>query len=134
MWFLVGVAGAHYLVATAIVTEAAVLHNFAWHRLWTWRDRTTTPRGWLVRLGRFHLANGAVSLAGNVAVMAALTGVLGVPCVPASVMAILVCATVNFLAGDRWVFKAESVAGPVSPTFIRLPTTGRHPRSEPAGR
>ena len=26
-------------VATAIAVEAAVLHNFAWHEHWTWRER-----------------------------------------------------------------------------------------------
>jgi len=28
--------GMHYLVATALAVEAAVLHNYVWHRRWTW--------------------------------------------------------------------------------------------------
>ncbi len=36
---LVGVLGLHYLVASALAIEMAVLHNFAWHERWTWRDR-----------------------------------------------------------------------------------------------
>ena len=28
-------AGLHYLLATAIAVEAAVLHNFIWHQRWT---------------------------------------------------------------------------------------------------
>jgi putative flippase GtrA len=32
-------AGSHYLAATALAVEAAVLHNFLWHQRWTWRDR-----------------------------------------------------------------------------------------------
>ncbi len=31
--------GVHYLAATAIAVEAAVLHNFFWHQRFTWRDR-----------------------------------------------------------------------------------------------
>ncbi len=31
--------GPHYLVATALAVEMAVLHNFFWHRRWTWADR-----------------------------------------------------------------------------------------------
>ena len=56
-WFT---ARLHYLVATAIAVEAAVLHNFCWHQRWTWRDRRAASRTTAVRrLGRFHLLNGA---------------------------------------------------------------------------
>ena len=41
---LVHGASVHYLVATAIAVEAAVLHNFAWHQRWTWRDRPAASR------------------------------------------------------------------------------------------
>lgn len=148
LWLLVHHAGVHYLAATAIATEAAVLHNFAWHRFWTWRDRAATRLGWLGRLGRFHLANGAVSLGGNVALMYVFTGVLGVPYLPANVTAVMVCASVNFLAGDRWVFREARPSGKGLALFrvpcrrpigvsrcsgiTRLPTSGRRPRSAPA--
>ena len=36
---LANVPGVHYLVATAIGVEAAILTNFLWHDRWTWRDR-----------------------------------------------------------------------------------------------
>ena len=31
--------GGHYLWATGLAVEAAVLHNFMWHQRFTWRDR-----------------------------------------------------------------------------------------------
>jgi putative flippase GtrA len=31
----------HYLWATAAAIEITLLHNFAWHLRWTWRDRTS---------------------------------------------------------------------------------------------
>src|SRR6185369_9145207 len=52
--------------ATALGVEAAVLHNFIWHRRWTWRDRAGGRATLGVPLLRFHLANGTISLAGNV--------------------------------------------------------------------
>ena len=67
---LVSGLGLHYLPATGLAVEAAVLHNFVWHEVWTWRDRPSsafTVR--LKRLFRFHLANGAASLAGNLILM-----------------------------------------------------------------
>ena len=32
-------AGVHYLVATAIAVEIALLHNYVWHKHWTWAGR-----------------------------------------------------------------------------------------------
>lgn len=57
--------GTHYLAATAIAVELTLLHNFAWHERWTWRDRPVHARGRILRLWRFHATNGLVSLAGN---------------------------------------------------------------------
>ena len=43
----------HYLPATFLAVESAVLHNFMWHERWTWRDRTRGPKGgWIGRLLR----------------------------------------------------------------------------------
>ena len=103
---LVHLVHVNYLVATAIAVEAAVLHNFAWHLRWTWRDRTRGEAGaapW-ASLGRFHVANGLVSIAGNIALMALLAGALHVPPIVANAAAIVVCSLVNYTLGDRWVF------------------------------
>jgi putative flippase GtrA len=91
-------ASVHYLLATALGVEAAILNNFYWHTRWTWRDRE--PRLW-----RFHIANGAVSLLSNLILMRIFTGWLGVPPVPANLGAITLTSLVNFVLGDRWVFR-----------------------------
>jgi putative flippase GtrA len=100
-------AGWNYLAATAVAVELAVLHNFAWHQRWTWKDRKpTSPRQTLVRLIRFHALNGTVSLAGNLAITAVLAGWLHVEPVLANAIAIVACALVNFAGSDRIVFRA----------------------------
>jgi putative flippase GtrA len=98
-------AGVDYLPATVLAVEAAILHNFAWHERYTWRDRAGVSR-WqsLGRLLRFHLANGAVSLIGNALMMRWLVGELCVPVLPANIAAIAACGVLNFLLGDRLVF------------------------------
>jgi putative flippase GtrA len=107
---LVDLAGVHYLTATAIAVELAVLHNFAWHQRWTWRDRPTrNERAVLARLARFHLLNGLVSLVGNLALMALLTGALSVDPVPANAIAIVACSVINFIASEALVFRTASV-------------------------
>ncbi|HEU5457173.1 MAG TPA: GtrA family protein, partial [Terracidiphilus sp.] len=50
-------SGGHYLFATAAAVELTLLHNFAWHRKYTWLDRAGHPSV-LAPLLRFHLSQG----------------------------------------------------------------------------
>ena len=93
--------GIHYLPATAAAVVISVLHNFIWHRLWTWRDRGGSTRSALIR---FALGNGAVSLAGNLGVMATLVAGAGMSPLAANLVAIVFCGVLNFWLGDRIVF------------------------------
>lgn len=93
-----------YLLATALAVEAAVLHNFLWHERLTWRDRPAIGRDRALRLWRFHMLNGAVSMGGNLAIMRVLVGMFGAPVLPANLVAVAVCAVLNYVAGDRLVF------------------------------
>ena len=101
----------HYLLATALAVESAVLNNFFWHERWTWRDRPAAGRGRLARLFRFHALNGLVSLVGNVVLMRVFVGTLGVPVVPANVAAVIACSLVNYFGSDRIVFAPGSGIG-----------------------
>ena len=93
----------NYLPATALAVETALLHNYVWHSLWTWRGRPG-------RLWRFQLSNGLVSIASNLMLMRLLTGSLGVPPIPANLLAIGITSLVNFWLGDRWVFDPPATA------------------------
>jgi dolichol-phosphate mannosyltransferase len=96
-------------LATALAVELAVLNNFVWHERWTWRDR---PAPWpqrLARVARFHLTNGAISIAGNLAITKALHDGLGVHYLLASAMSIAVCAVANYWASEYLVFKTTSL-------------------------
>lgn len=96
-----------YLVATAIAVEAAIVQNFLWHERFTWKERSVEPTlsQRFLRFFRFNIANGAVSLTGNVALMYLLTGRLGIPVLLANLLSIGACSLINFLLGDRFVFR-----------------------------
>ncbi len=100
LWLLTR-AGLHYLVATALAVEAALLHNFFWHTRWTWKGRDAS-------LLRFHLANGLLSVVSNLIWMRIFAGWLGVPAIPANLLAITLTSVANFVLGNRWVFTARS--------------------------
>jgi putative flippase GtrA len=100
---LVHVAGVWYVLGTALAVEAAVLHNFAWHERWTWRDR---PRGGRVfdRLVGFHATNGLTSLAAHVVGTPLLVEVAGLSPLGANVLLVGLLSLVNYQLGDRVVF------------------------------
>ena len=93
----------HYLIATVAAIEITLLHNFAWHVRYTWRDRPDRS-ALAVRLLRFHLSNGLVSLIGNVSLMRVLVGHAHLPVLAANVIAIVSCSIVNFALSDLWAF------------------------------
>jgi putative flippase GtrA len=97
----------HYLLATAAALELTLLHNFAWHMHYTWRDRRERSSV-LGQLVRFHLSNGMVSMAGNLALMPLLVRVVHLPVVAANAIAILCCSLVNFALGNCWAFAARA--------------------------
>lgn len=102
----------HYLAATAMAVETAVLHNFVWHELWTWRERRS-PQGGAAATARrllgFHLGNGLVSLLSNLALMRFLVGTAGTPVLPANMLSIALTSAANFLIGEFFVFRRTSL-------------------------
>jgi putative flippase GtrA len=123
---LVHLAGVHYLAATAIAVEIAVLHNFAWHQRWTWRDRPSrNERAMLGRLARFHLLNGMVSLIGNLGLMAVLSGALNIEPVLANAIAIVSCSVVNFIASEALVFRTAPIVVLALASTFSAPITVR---------
>ena len=102
LWFLSVFLGIHYLAATFVAVELAIVHNFLWHERWTWSDRQTP--GAIRRLLRFNLTTGLVSLVGNLAFMPLLVQLFRLGVLPANLMAITICSLANFLLADRVVF------------------------------
>jgi len=94
------------VAATALGVTLAVVHNFVWHRHWTWADRRHAHRHVLAAFAHFALANGGVSLAGGVLVVLAAAVTTPAAGVIANLAAIVLCGAVNFLLSDRLVFRS----------------------------
>jgi len=95
----------NYLSATALAVEVAVIHNFLWHERYTWRDRVRPA--WsksLLRLLRFNLTTGVVSIGGNLALMKLLVELGHMNYLLANGVAIVLCSLANFLISEEWVF------------------------------
>jgi putative flippase GtrA len=96
--------GVHYLIATVLAVEATILHNYFWHERWTWIDRTAGSARQLKRLVRFNLANGLVSIAGNLGLMWVFVSRFHLQYIFANLLAIILCSIVNFVVSDKLVF------------------------------
>jgi dolichol-phosphate mannosyltransferase len=104
----------HYQWATVFAVEAAVIHNFLWHRRWTWADRPVKgASATAARLVRFNVTNGLVSVLGNLFLMHLFAGLLRFDPIVASLLSIPPCALVNFLVSDRWVFLSQVSVAPL---------------------
>lgn len=102
--------GFNYIPATVIAVEVAILHNFFWHQRWTFSDRPGNSRNCTFsRLVCFHLANGTISLSGNVLLMTLFMENIGLHYLPANGLSIAVCSVLNFFAGDRLVFRKHQI-------------------------
>jgi putative flippase GtrA len=91
--------GWSWLPATVVAVECAIVHNYAWHREWTWRGR----RGSFLR---FNASTALTSISGNVVLTALFIAVFHMPVVAANALAVGAVSAANFLIGDRWVFAA----------------------------
>ncbi len=95
----------HYLLATVIAVELAVLHNFVWHQLWTWRNRhCSKTAGVLRRLAKFNVTNGVVSIVGNLLFMSVFVGCFGLAINSSNLLSVAACSLCNFIIADRVVF------------------------------
>ena len=113
----------HYLWATVVAVEATVLHNFCWHERWTWSDRRSESRRHVcMRLGHFQLTNGLISIAGNLVLMRAFTGSLGMDPIAANIVSILICSLANFGASEWLVFRRAAAAAALF-VMMFLPAT-----------
>ena len=111
LFLLKSVLNLNYLLATSLAVETAVIHNFIWHERFTWADRTksdrmqtSSARNSLARCLRFNVANGAVSILGNLALMKLLVDFGHVNYIAANSIAIALCSLANFLVSEQWVF------------------------------
>lgn len=99
--------GWNYLLATAAAVEVAVLHNFVWHELWTWRPADRSAAAITGRLCSFNLTTGALSIASNLVFMRILVGYFGLPYLPANLAAIAITNIGNFALSEFVVFRGR---------------------------
>ena len=112
---LVSFTSMHYLIATIVAVEVAILINFAWHERWTWRDRPAmNERERWVRLARFNAMTGLTSIAGSVIVAVVLVELLSLSPIAANIISVIALGGLNFAGANTLVFRAGVAAAMLS--------------------
>jgi putative flippase GtrA len=101
------------LLAAAIAVEISILHNFCWHRHWTWAhaDARLRSKPVLWQLCEYNLTCCLVSMSSTVFLTYLFLRAFGVHYLLANLMAIAAVGVVNFLTGELFIFRPVSRSG-----------------------
>ena len=96
---LVLVIGLHYIPAAVCSFLVAVTNNYAWNRLWTFRDQ----RGHVAYQGMRFLVVSTLALVANLGVLYVLVKA-GLPEIASQAIAIVLVTPINFVGNKLWSF------------------------------
>lgn len=105
---LVEGAGIHHIPAAVGAFLVAVTNNFIWNRHWTF-DAASGHAG--QQAWRF-LTVSVAGLGVNLAALALLVDVAGLPKLPGQALAVAIAMPVNFIANKMWTFSWENARAP----------------------
>ena len=110
------VLNVHYLTATIIAVEAAILVNFFWHKRWTWgaRVRGCEGTGVLGRLLKFNALTAVTSILGSVVVTTFLVETASMDPIVSNSISVLVLGALNFVGSERFIFRAVALAAVIA--------------------
>ena len=96
-------AGTPYLAAAAGAFCVAVLNNFLWNRLWTFRHQAAGSHAGF-QAARFFIVS-ALAFLCNAALLAAFVEIAGIGKIVGQLVAVTLVMPVSFLGNKYWSFK-----------------------------
>jgi len=100
--------GLHYMLSGLSAIEISLLFNFFLNRWWTFREEATST-GLVKPIIKDHLTRvGGILI--NLALLYALTELLGMNYIPSMIVGIGLATLWNFAGNTRWVWKSEKLA------------------------
>ena len=101
-----GILDVPLIPASLMAIEIAIVHNFFWHRHWTWRDRNGEEDQSLLRqLLTYNLMTGSVDLVANVTVLWLLTTFLGIYYMIANIAGMIMGPFIKFWLNEKVIFR-----------------------------
>lgn len=104
LYLLTEHVGLFYMISSVLATQSAILSNFTFNHLWTFKERRDEPVGLLNRLGRFEF----ISIAGaavSITLLYILTGLFGIHYLASNLIAIGIAFMINFFGNNLWTWR-----------------------------
>ena len=110
LWLLTELFGVHYMLSAAIGAEVAIVNNFCWNEVWTFKDRAIIrPFERFKRFLKFNVSRTAGILIA-LGVLTLLTEVFGIHYLISNLFAILVAFIWNYLLSVSWIWRPGRIA------------------------
>lgn len=108
LWFFTEVVGLYYLISSVLAIALAMISNFIWNDLWTWRDRGEPGvRAYLTRMAKFILVSSIAAYIGNLGILWVLTHFFHVYYLISNLIGIAVGTMLNYSVNNFWTFREK---------------------------
>jgi dolichol-phosphate mannosyltransferase len=111
LWFFTEVVGFYYLISSVLAIALAMISNFIWNDLWTWRDRGEPGvKAYLTRMAKFIVVSSIAAYIGNLGILWILTHFFHIYYLISNLVGIAVGTVLNYSVNNIWTFRARNSA------------------------
>ena len=104
LYLLTEHAGWFYLISSVMAIQSAILNNFIFNHVWTFKERRSESLSLLNRLGRFELIS-ITGAAASIILLFILTSLFGIHYLKSNLIAIMVTFMINFSGNNLWTWR-----------------------------
>ena len=109
LWLFTEVFGLYYIVSSILAIAIAMINNFIWNDIWTWRGLGAPGiRALLIRLLKFCLVASLAGYVGNLGVLWILAHYFDIHYMISNMFGIAVGTFLNYFLNHYWTFKPNS--------------------------
>jgi dolichol-phosphate mannosyltransferase len=110
LWFFTEIVGFYYLISSVLAIALAMISNFIWNDLWTWRDRGEPgAKAYLTRMVKFILVSSIAAYIGNMGILWIFTHFFHIYYLISNLIGIAVGTVLNYSVNNFWTFKARII-------------------------
>ena len=107
LWLFTEIFGIYYIISSVLAIGLAMINNFIWNDVWTWRGRGQPGvKPFFVRLLKFCLVASLAGYVGNLGILWILTHFFYLHYLISNVFGIAVGTLINYFLNNYWTFKS----------------------------
>lgn len=108
LWFFTEIVGLYYLISSILAIALAMISNFIWNDLWTWRDRREPgAKAYFLRMAKFITVSSLAGYIGNLGILWILTHFFHLYYLISNMVGIAVGTVLNYSINNFWTFKKQ---------------------------